>query len=440
MAGWFAYYVSSVVKNPFVHWIPGSRRAMKGAVLLVAAAVVFAQPAAPASALRPVTEQAKARVLTKVQTILTKYAFVPGVDFDTFPDMLKSERERLEVAKTDVEFASAVNSALRKYGLSHISLFTPSFGEQRRTQKKAGLGIRVEPTPKGLVITSLVGGAAAEQAGLLPGDLIVSCDGKPVTGVEGLAGDDGQKSTLVVSRIAGGVAKQLKIEVTRRVFSTAIPESLTMKNQTAVVTIPSFDNGYDRDNVDRIMTEAVKAKSLVLDLRGNGGGRVTNLLHLAGYLIPKEQAMGVWVSRETAKRYEKEHGPTKDVVAISQLSSQEVEPFPAAVEPFLGPVAVLINGGTGSASEMMAAALQELKGAQVIGQKSAGAVLASIMREVEGGDGFWIQYPLLDYVTSKGIRLEGRGVTPAVVRPTPRFGEPDLGMEAALAWVGTATR
>ncbi|MFX8957492.1 PDZ domain-containing protein, partial [Acinetobacter baumannii] len=82
----------------------------------------------------------------------------------------------IDKAKTENEFVASVNSALRKYKISHISLFTPKFGEERRTQKKTGLGIRLEPTPKGYIITQVVEGGGAAEGGLRPGDRIVSCD------------------------------------------------------------------------------------------------------------------------------------------------------------------------------------------------------------------------------------------------------------------------
>lgn len=424
---------------------PGiAARFLKATALSLAMLVVVGQPlaraqtAAPpkeAAAPRTISENTKARVLIRVQTILQKYAFAPGVDFEKLPDILEAEKPAIDKAKTDNEFVASVNSALRKYKISHISLFTPRFGEERKTQKKTGLGIRLEVTDKGFVISQLVKGAAAEEAGLKAGDLILTCDGKPVKSVDDLAGDDGQESKITVRRNIDGKDQELTIPVKRKPFSLVVKESLEMKGDVAIVTIPSFDNSYDSDNVDKIMTEAMKAKSVVLDLRNNGGGRVTNLLHLAGYFVPREQPIGKWVSRNTVLTYEKENPKTTDVVEIAKFSKQEVVPVASEAGIFKGKVAVLINGGTGSASEMMTQALVELCNAEVIGTRSAGAVLASVMREVDGGDGFWIQYPMLDYVSIKGYHLEGKGIIPNIERKTPRYGETDSGLEAALAWV-----
>lgn len=396
------------------------------------------KPAEPAP--RVLTENTKTRVLIRIQSLLQKYAFAPGVDFDNLPNILQAEKTNIDKAKTDNDFVGSVNIALRKYGISHISLFTPKFGEERKSQKKTGLGIRLEPTEKGFVISQIVKGGAAEESGLRPGDLIVSCDGHAVKTIDDLAGDDGQSSKIVVRRKESGLEKEVTISVKRKPFSLVVKETLEMKGDIAVVTIPSFDTSYDSDNVDKIMSEASKAKGIVLDLRNNGGGRVTNLLHLAGYFVPREQPIGKWVSKSTMMKYEKDNPKTTDVVELAKFSKQEVVPFASESGPYKGSVAVLINGGTGSASEMMTQALVELRGAEVIGTKSAGAVLASVIVQVEGGDGFWIQYPMLDYVSIKGYHLEGKGIIPNIERKTPRYGETDSGLEAALAWVANPVK
>jgi carboxyl-terminal processing protease len=429
---------------------PGSAaRFLKALSLTISLMVVVGQPLAAAQEVpvkpapptaKVLSENTKARVLIRVQSILQKYAFAPGVDFEQLPDIIKAERENIDKAKTETEFVASVNSALRKYKISHISLFTPKFGEERKTQKKSGLGIRLEVTERGYVISHVVEGGGAEEAGLHAGDLIVSCDGKPVKTIDDLAGEDGQVSRVVVRRMEGGKEMEVTISVKRKPFSLVVKESLEMKGDVAVVTIPSFDNSYDLENVDKIMGQALKSKGIVLDLRNNGGGRVTNLLHLAGYFVPREQPIGKWVSRSTVVNYEKQNPKTTDVLELAKFSKQEVVPFASEGGVYKGAVAVLINGGTGSASEMMTQALVELRGAEVIGSKSAGAVLASVMREVEGGDGFWIQYPMLDYVSIKGYHLEGNGIKPKVERTTPRFGESDSGLEAALNWISTRAK
>lgn len=425
------------------------------AALLVGTALMgsaFAQ-AAPSvtwpDALRPVTRQAapataptnpdqrkltaeeKQAVLDRIATILSEQAFVPGVDFVAkWKEMLEAQKEALDKAETAAAFSREINGMLNRYGLSHISLFTPSFGEQRVTQRRAGIGIRIQIEAEGVRVTDMFPDGPAKEAGIQIGDLIVEADGKPVRGPNDIQGERGQTSKFVVKR----GEQRVEISVTRRDFSTVIPESIRWEGDYAVVKIPTFDIGYNQQNVAKIMGEAQRAKGLILDLRSNGGGRVTNLQHLAAFFLdPETQPLGTFIGRAQVRMYEERFGPTTDLVKIAENTRFKVRAVRnISVPRFDKPVTVLVDGGTGSASEMMAAALQEIRGSTVIGSKTAGAVLASLIVRLNDPVGYWIQYPLTDYVTIKGRRLEGNGVEVNIPAGVARFGEPDPGVQAAV--------
>ncbi|MER3497107.1 MAG: hypothetical protein C4320_10375, partial [Armatimonadota bacterium] len=94
---------------------------------------------------------------------------------------------------------------------------------------------------------------------------------------------------------------------------------------------------------------------------------------------------------------------------VARLTGRKLYPQKNTIPPFAGNVVVFVNGGSGSASEILAAALKEQLNAPVIGQKSAGAVLVSVI--VPATNGFVLQYPLSDFVTPEYRRLEGAGVS-----------------------------
>ncbi len=366
-------------------------------------------------------------------------AFVPNVDFTKWDEFLAAEKEGIEKASTEMDFASAVNRALNKFGFSHITLFPPSFGQQRLTQKRAGIGIRIEIQEEGLRVVSVLKDTPAEAAGLRSGDLIVECDGKKVRTALDLAGELGQKSRIKVIRDA----QDLNLEVTRAEYSTVIPETLEWKaeKKAALLTIPTFDQGYSRERVTELMKEASSADLLILDLRSNGGGLVLNLQHLMSFFLDREnQPLGTFLGKRTIEEYEKKTGEkATDLVKVAAKTTAKVRPFRAQGEVFKGKVAVLVNSATGSASEMAAAALKDHRGASVIGTKTAGAVLASMMLPLRDGGGFWMQFPVTDYVTIKGLRLEGNGVKPDFEAETPRFGEEDKAISRALTLLTEAS-
>lgn len=412
--------------------------------LSLAPAVVPAQ-ATPPPASTPVTPKAmdaaaKKTVLDAMQRTINTLAFVPNVDFGKWNEFVAAEKENIDKAASENDFAAAVNRALNSFGFSHITLFPPSFGQQRLTQRRAGIGIRIQIEEEGLRVVSVLKETPAEEAGIRMGDLIVESDGKKVRGTADLAGELGQKSRIKLVRDG----KDLTLEVTRAEYSTVIPESIEWKadKKAVVVTIPTFDQGYSRSNVDSLMKQAMSADLLILDLRSNGGGLVLNLQHLMSYFLDREtQPLGTFLGKQTVAEYEKSTGEkATDLVKIAEKTTAKVRPFRSEGGSFKGRIAVLVNGATGSASEMAAAALRDHRNAQVIGSKTAGAVLASMMLPLRDGGGFWMQFPVTDYVTIKGLRLEGNGVKPDMEAEMPRFGETDQAIAKALALLDEASK
>jgi carboxyl-terminal processing protease len=395
-------------------------------------------PNAPA----PITTQTKTDVLDKVSELLTHHAFVPGVDFDKWPDFLQGEKDKLDSSTSNNDFAIALNQALNKFGTSHVALFTPRMTAMRRDQSLVGIGIGQAPVPDGVEVIRLVPGGPAEKSGLVPGDIIIKVDGHKVEGIKGIPGPEGTKVVLTIKHRNG---KTEDFTLTRHKFSTIRPEELTeVDKDTAKLTVYTFDWTYSQSKVEDLMKQAQKYKNLILDLRDNGGGAVTNLQHLLSFFIPGDETIGTFVNKPMYTAYALQtHITASDVVKIADWSrnqeewdDQQIKPAhkPDSIPLYKGHLAVLINGFSGSASEIATAALHDLIGASVVGQKSAGAVLVSVI--VPAPEHFALQYPIMDYVTIRGVRLEGNGVTPEVMVTAkgPLLpGEPDVAVEKAEA-------
>ena len=405
------------------------RNVSLAAVALFASTLAIAQ--SPGT---PITQDQKDNVLRDMEDVITRRAYVPGVDFSKWPALVKKHQAKIDEAKDQANFTGVMNEALREFGFSHIVLFSPQAADARQNRKMAGLGIRIQPEDKGLRIVLVFPGTPAEEVGMRPGDLIVAGDGKPVKSTADLAGEVGSKVKVTVER--EGVKKDFNI--TRRMFQTDLPETLNWVNsETAILTIPTFDLGFTRPRVADLMVDALKAKNLILDLRGNGGGRVDNLLYLAGYFFDETKPIGTFVNRKMADDFSKETGqPATDAISVAKWTSDRLKTFGPRAERFAGKVAVLVNEGTGSASEMMAAALRENMDAKLIGSKTAGAVLASQMRPIS--EKFMLQFPLMDYVTIKGYRIEGNGLKVDEEAPLPKFGEKDKAISIAQKYFGNS--
>lgn len=365
-----------------------------------------------------VTPEIRKTVLEKMSSIIKNQAFIPGVDFSKWDSYIEDQRADLDKANTPDDFARVVNRALNKFGASHIVFSTPEAVMQQRTGQVVGLGIVPEIVADGMKVNDVFEGSAAAEAGLEAGDIILEADGKKPDAITSLRGEAGTKVSLKVRKAKTN--KVVSVEITRRAFSTRKKETLSWINSdTALLKIPSF-MVYDRDNVEKLIGEARgKAKTLAVDLRSNGGGYVYQLLHLSSLLLPKETPIGTFLTRSAVDEYVKAtSGSPTDYTKVAEFTKRKVVAAGSKKEGYSGNLVVLINGGSGSASEILAAALKEVAGAPVIGTRSAGAVLASTMWQLP--EGYQIQFPFQDYVTIKGVRLEGNGVVPDMEAATPR--------------------
>jgi carboxyl-terminal processing protease len=359
---------------------------------------------------KPITPEARESVLKGLETVVTTKCFVPGVDFSQWPKFLESHRAEIDKAETDVAFSREVNKALHDFGVSHIRLNTPKSATSRQRNMTSGLGMQVKRVDGGLEVTTVYPMGPAGQVGIQVGDLIKQADGKEAD-LSAVRVEPGKKVTFSVLK-KDGTTKDVVLE--NKEFENRRPEQLTwLDSEAAVLRLFTFSKGYDRKNVETLIKEVEdkKGKYLIIDLRRNGGGLVSNLNHFLSLLAPNDTEVGTFISRATADKFAKEKSsPSNDPLEIAKWDPIKFKTKLRTVEPFTGKIAVLVDRGSASASEICCAALQETRGAKIVGSKSMGAVLASVYGKLP--EGFELQYPVSDYVTIKGVRLEGNPRVP----------------------------
>ncbi len=365
--------------------------------------------------------EVKSEILNQITGIIQKKAYVPGVDFEKWPELLAAAKPKIDAANTDDDFVAAVNEVLIKFKTTHLDLLSPRRDEMFWTGNMVGIGVSIQKAEDGsLVIVRTVEDAPAQRGGIVPGDAIVEVDGKKVNGSpSGIMGKEGTDVDITIRHADGRLEHYI---LTRRAYSTVRPAELKwVDSDTAKLTIYTFDDSYDSERVESLMTQAHGAKNLILDLRDNGGGAVTNMEHLLGMLIPDDKPIGVFVDRRLVTRFVKQtKGSPTDLSAIAKWTDKKEYPKPNKNVPlYHGSIVVLLNAFSGSASEISAAALRDDVNASIVGTKSAGAVLVSVV--VPASNGFGFQYPLSDFVTVKGMRIEGNGIIPDVVAKEPKI-------------------
>ncbi|MDX2132134.1 MAG: S41 family peptidase [Planctomycetota bacterium] len=401
----------------------GGGLTMRGAWWRAAAwvcALVACAVASTAARAQEIDAAAKNEVLHALTEHLARQAYVGGVDFRRWPEYLEASRDAIDRAPNATAFAIQVGRALGRFGISHVALIPPEAASTMRRTIRIGIGAEVRPAQGGLRVLGLSPESAAGERGLQPGDVITHVDGERATTPEALEGDSGSVAVLRVRKLSG---ETREIRVERVLTERRQPaEYRELSERTALIRIPTFNQGYDPFEIEELVARAFWKPGLVIDLRGNGGGKVSNLLHLMSLLAPEGEAFGTPVTNELAARFvEATGGDPSDARAVAAWSTDHLRVPPNESAPYPGRLGVLIDGGSASASEVTSAALRDLRGAVLVGRTSAGALLVS--RYLPLPHGFVVQVPVSDYITRGGERPEGVGVKPDIEVERPARGE-----------------
>ncbi len=281
--------------------------------------------------------------------------------------------------------------------------FTPKeYASFRMSQDSefSGIGTKVQPDPLGLRIAQVFDESPAKRAGVKVDDRIVSVDGRPLKGLAQEAATarvKGPKGSDVKLGLKRG-RRELTVTVTRATVSVPQVASKVVDYKGAkygVVALAQFGGGAHAEVYAAIRKVTKRgAKKLVLDLRGNGGGLVTEAqLVASGFL--KDGAIVTTRGRNVAERTLKATG----------------DPVAANV-----PLVVLVDKDTASASEIVAGALQDRGRAKVVGTKTFGKGVFQEVVELSNGGA--LDMTAGQYFTPSGKNLGGKGVkTGAGVKP-----------------------
>ena len=258
--------------------------------------------------------------------------------------------------------------------------------------KFSGVGTSVQRVEKGLRIVQVYADSPARDAGLRKGDVIVAVDGDKLAGraeeaaVGRIKGPEGTRVTLTIAR--GG--KRLERTLTRREINVDVVQSRLVERggrKLGYVRLDQFSSGAHAE-LYAAVREALKAGAggLVLDLRANPGGLVTEARLVASAFLPD----GKVVTTRGRSVREKVYMATGEPVAEKT------------------PMVVLVDGGTASASEIVAGALQDRDRAELVGTKTFGKGV--FQQVIELGNGGALDLTVGQYFLPSGRNIGGRGV------------------------------
>ena len=267
------------------------------------------------------------------------------------------------------------------------------------TGKFGGLGIQVGMEDGFVKVISPIDDTPAFRAGIKAGDLIIRLNEKSVKGmtlneaVKIMRGEPGTDITLTIIR--EGADKPLTITVTRDIISVKSIKSRILEPGFGYVRITNFQSKTPRDMLAAIdeLTENNKGalKGLVLDLRNNPGGVLSAAADVADAFI--EEGKLVY----TQGRIENSH---------FEFNAKPGDVLHGA------PMVVLINGGSASASEIVAGALQDHHRAIIMGSRSFGKGSVQTIQELRSGGA--VKITTARYFTPSGRSIQGEGITPDI--------------------------
>ena len=290
-----------------------------------------------------------------------------------------------------------INAMLDLLDDGHAAASPPAAVRRQEAQfaRRAVMGLTLMrgETPDDWTVERVRPGSPAEAAGVQMGWALNSVDGKPWgPDVETY---DGVPVQLVLTDDAG---QRREVALTPRVMEAIEPFTADKSRPgVLVLRVEQFDKGLGAWMGSEL--EGLPADvDVVLDLRGNPGGRLMEAESVLTCFLPRDQ---VWATRTGRS------GRPVVLRAAGDCGDRR--------DPLANDVAVLVDQGSRSAAELTPAALQEARRGIVVGEKTGGSVL--IAQETNLPDGGRLTLSRADFVTSGGIRLEKRGVTPDIAAP-----------------------
>ena len=300
----------------------------------------------------------------------------------------------------DIDEDKAIDGAIEGYVSSLGDQYTeyiPKDEMEDYTQNLmgnyVGIGIYMSQNTKDntIVVLTPIKYSPAEEAGILPGDIIKKINDVEYTGenmtaaANNIKGAEGTKVKLEIQR-----GQEIKtFEITRKKITTTPVIAEKLDNNIGYLEVTSFDENTAENFKSKY--EELKAQgidSLIIDLRNNGGGLVEEALKIADYIVPKGKELLVTVDKDGKEKVEK----SKEDVLIDM------------------PIVVLVNKNSASSSEILAGALKDLNEATIVGTTTYGKGVIQQFLTLRDGSG--LKVTVEEYYTPNRTKINGVGIEP----------------------------
>lgn len=253
-----------------------------------------------------------------------------------------------------------------------------------------GIGVEITTNESGTVVMTVFENSPAEEAGIMVGDIItkvkgVDVNGKTTSEVSNMIKSTNGNVEIEVNR--GGITKTLTLKVSTVRIKSVIKNKYDKTGYLRIETFSNTTYKQFKENLETLEKDGIE--NLIVDVRNNGGGFLNSAVEIAELFVEKGKPI---------------YGlQTKDKKEMYKDTTKEKRDYK---------VMVLINGGSASASEVLAAALKESYGATLLGTKSYGKGTVQDTSELESGG--MIKYTTAYWLTPKGVTINEKGLTPDI--------------------------
>ncbi|RSL30780.1 PDZ domain-containing protein [Salibacterium salarium] len=335
-------------------------------------------------------------------------------------DSVKEELDKIEqvyemiddgyVEDVDKEklFEGALNGMVDKLGDPHSAYMDQDTASQFSQQLESsfeGIGAEVSMVDDTVTIVSPFGGSPAEEAGLQPNDQILEVDGESTEGetlnetVLKIRGEKGSTVTLTVQRQGSSEPFEVDVERDEIPVETVNSEVKEQNGQSiGVLELTSFSESTADEFEEHLNSlEEKSIDGLVIDVRGNPGGYLESVEDIGDLIIPGEEP----------------------VVQIEDPNGEKTRSISTLDEKKDYPIVGLIDEGSVSASEILAAALKEAGDYDLVGQTTYGK--GTVQQSTDLGDGSQLKLSMYKWLTSDGNWINEEGVEPTVEVEQPEY-------------------
>ncbi|MBC8015604.1 MAG: S41 family peptidase [Sporomusaceae bacterium] len=272
-----------------------------------------------------------------------------------------------------------------------------------------GVGIVIGVKDKMLTVIAPIEGTPGEKAGIKSGDQIAKIDGKDTKDMaldEAVSKIRGPEGSAVVLTIRRGSETLKDYSLTRSSIQIKTVSGKMLPDQIGYLRISMFNENTGNDFAQKYHElEKEGMKSVILDLRDNPGGLLQESVKVSNLFIPK--------------------GPVVSVVT----RDGEREVHSSTLEAVKYPVAVLVNGGSASASEIVAGAIQDTGAGTLVGTKTYGKGSVQTVIRLDGGA---IKLTIAKYLTPKDRSINGIGIEPDVKVELEKEAGKDVQLDKAI--------